>query len=68
MNFAHLCVKSGAFPWENKHETHISNFCSGMPLRKVHELAFLLVWFAGVTPDVLFKEVRVFKVVHQGGL
>ena len=22
-----------------------------MPLEKVHELAFFLVWFAGVTPD-----------------
>ena len=28
------------------------NFCSGTPLRKVHELTFFgLVWFAGATPD-----------------
>ena len=30
---------------------HISNFCSGMPLWKVHELTLLWFWFAGATPD-----------------
>ena len=40
MNFAHFCE---------------FNFCSGMPLRKVHELTFLWFWFARATPDSLFR-------------
>ena len=39
MNFAHFCEF-----WCFSLAIHISNFCSGMPLRKVHELTFFL-WF-----------------------
>ena len=35
---------------------HISNFCSGMPLRKVHELAFL--WFGLPGPVLTITSVR----------
>ena len=42
MNFAHFCVNSGVFSL-GKQARFTLNFCSGMPLRKVHELAFL--WF-----------------------
>ena len=34
---------------------HELNLCSGMPLRKVHEPAFLWFGFARVTPDFLIK-------------
>ena len=39
---AHFCVNSGVFLRKTS-SIHISNFCSGMPPRKVHELTFL--WF-----------------------
>ena len=50
LEFAHFFVNSGVFLRKTS-TIHISKFCSGMPLRKVHELTFLLVWFAGATPD-----------------
>ena len=42
MNSAHSFVNSGVFPWETR-TIHISHFCSGMPLWKVHEPTSL--WF-----------------------
>ena len=53
MNFAHFC-EFWCFSL-GKQERFTLNFCSGMPLRKVHELTFL-VWFAGATPDI-FDEI-----------
>ena len=41
MNFAHFCVNSGVSLGKKARFT--LNFCPGMPLRQVHELAFL--WF-----------------------
>ena len=49
MNFAHFC-EFWRFSLE-KQARFTLNFCSGMPLRKVHELTFFLVWFAGATPE-----------------
>ena len=43
MNFAHFCVNSGVFFSLGKQARFTLNFCSGMPLRKVHELTFF--WF-----------------------
>ena len=48
MNFAHFC-EFWCFSL-GKQARFTLNFCSGMPLRKVHELIFL-VWFAGATPE-----------------
>ena len=36
-------MNSGVFFLRKTSTVHISNFCSGTPLRKVHELTFL--WF-----------------------
>ena len=52
MNFAHFCVNSGVFFLRKTSTIHISNFCSGMPLRKVHELTFL--WFGLPGPLLIF--------------
>ena len=41
MNFAHFFVNSGVFFLRKTSTIHTLNFCSGMPLRKVHELTFL---------------------------
>ena len=49
MNFAHFC-EFWCFSL-GKQARFTLNFCSGTPLRKVHELTFL-VWFAGATPDL----------------
>ena len=49
MNFAHFC-EFWCFSL-GKQARFTLNFCSRMPLQKVHELTFLLVWFAGATPD-----------------
>ena len=49
MNFAHFC-EFWCFSL-GKPVRFTSNFCSGMPPGKVHELTFRRVWFAGVTPD-----------------
>ena len=43
MNFAHFSCEFWCFFLRKTSTIHISNFCSGMPLRKVHELTFL--WF-----------------------
>ena len=40
INFAHFCVNSGVFFLRKTSTIHIE-FCSGMPLRKVHEPTFL---------------------------
>ena len=49
MNFAHF-VNSGVFSL-GKQARFTLNFCSGMPLRKVHELTFLWFGLPGATPD-----------------
>ena len=49
MNFAHFC-EFWCFSL-GKQARFTLNFCSGMPLGKVHELTFSLVWFAGATPE-----------------
>ena len=42
-NFAHFFLRILVFFLRKTSTIHISNFCSGMPLRKVHELT--LLWF-----------------------
>ena len=48
---AFFLVNSGVFFLRKTSTIHISNFCSGMPLWKVHELTFLFFGFAGATPE-----------------
>ena len=54
MNFAHFCefwcLSSG------KHARFTLNFCSGMPLRKVHELTFLWFGLPGPTAVTMFAK------------
>ena len=61
-------MNSGVFPEENKHDSCTLNFCSGTPLRKVHELTFL--WFGLPGPlliliDVSFDILIDFAVVSD---
>ena len=59
MNFAHFC-EFWCFSL-GKQARFTLNFCSGMPLRKVHELTFL--WFG--LPGPLLTIMRVFLRVCQ---
>ena len=53
MNVTLFCVNSGVVPeGKQARNSHLELFfLSRMPLRKVHELTFFLVGFAGATPD-----------------
>ena len=33
MDFAHFCVNSGVFPWENKHDSHIELLFRNAPVK-----------------------------------
>ena len=57
MNFAHFC-EFWCFSL-GKQARFTLNFCSGMPLWKVHKKKknLSLVWFAGATPDVNLEEI-----------
>ena len=54
MNFAHF-REFWCFSLGKTSTIHISNFCSGMPLRKVHELTFLWFGLPGPTKARLTK-------------
>ena len=62
MNFAHFC-EFWCFSL-GKQARFTLNFCSGMPLRKVHELTFL--WFD--LPGPLLKLIRRFSDVLRANL
>ena len=50
MNFAHFCVNSGVFPWENKRDSHLELLLQNAPGGKVHEIGLSFLWFAGGHP------------------